>query len=167
MILNLIIIRTMLCNIFRANRGYFSFFSCQGHLQSSNISIHDGLLSIFEGKLTSVLRSNLEYICLASFELSLFFTAELLVLSLSLVFTVPPFVSDAIQPSLSLFQKSRSSTVDVTRLLLLSLDRWTSCSCHQVVVVRVADVSKIKSGRNSSQHTPAWYALRIKHACNI
>ena len=96
-----------------------------------------------------------------------FFTAELLVLSLSLVCTVPPFVSDAIQPSLSLFQKSRSSTVDVTRLLLLSLDRWTSCSCHQVVVVRVADVSKIKSGRNSSQHTPAWYALRIKHACNI
>ena len=72
MILNLIIIRTMLCNIFRANRGYFSFFSCQGHLQSSNISIHDGLLSIFEGKLTSVLRSNLEYIYLASFELSLF-----------------------------------------------------------------------------------------------
>ena len=48
----ILIVRTMLCNIFRANRGYFSFFSCQGHLQSSNISIHDVLFSIFEGELT-------------------------------------------------------------------------------------------------------------------
>ena len=166
MILNLIIIRTMLCNIFRANRGYFSFFSCQGHLQSSNISIHDVLLSIFEGKLTSVLRSNLEYICLALFELSLFhcriagsFTFTCLHCSSFCVRYYPAFPFT--------FSKSRSSTVDVTRLLFLSLDRWTSCSCHQVVVVRVADVSKIKSGRNSSQHTPAWYALRNKHACNV
>ena len=113
-----------------------------------------------------VLRSNLEYICPCLVWAFTFFHCRIAFSSLFTCLHCSSFCGRYYPAFTFTLCKSLGLQLVVTRLLFLSLDRWTSCSCHQVVVV-LADFPEIKSGRNSSQHSPAWYAIRLKHACNI